>query len=160
MQAGITQFNDAHRQKYVSFWASEWTDDELQRIQVKRGDPAGQARVEALTLLYSVFTWSKVIRESAGSLAIMGDALGVLHDATKFRANGPILNSVMAELALILAPMGHDLRAVHLWTQGNSTCDDLSRLAEKKAIPDSLHGTARCKKRNMKFRVLSPASEM
>ena len=76
----------------------------------------------------------------------MGDALGVLHDATKFRANDPILNSLTAELALILEPMGHDLRAVRLWTQRNSTCDGLSRLSEKKAIPDSLHWTARCKK--------------
>ena len=111
LQAGITQFNEAHRQQYISYWASEWTDDELRRIQVKRGDPAGQARVEALTLLHAVWTWSKVIREFAGSLAMMGDALGVLHDATKFRASAPILNSVMAEMALILAPMAHKLSA-------------------------------------------------
>ena len=73
--------------------------------------------------------------ESQGALAIMGDALGVLHDARRFRAKDKVLNLIMAELALIIAPMGQELRTAHLWTQRNSTCDLLSRLAEGKGVP-------------------------
>ena len=83
----------------------------------------------------------------------MGDASGALHDACKFRAKVAVLNSIMAELARILDPMGHDLRAVHLWTQRNATCDDLSRVAEGKAIPPALKDTKRCQKKPLNFRV-------
>ena len=59
----------------------------------------------------------------------MGDALGVLHDARRFKAHDKVLNETMAEVALLLAPIGQDIRAVHLWTQRNTTCDLLNRLA-------------------------------
>ena len=154
LQAGITQFNTAHRQSYVAFWAGEWTDDELGRINVARGDPAGQARLEALTLLHSVHVWRRIIRESTGTLAVMGDALGVLHDARKFRAKDPVLNELMAELALLIAPMGQELQAIHIWTQRNETCDALSRLGQKGGIPSCLENVRRCKKPVLKFRVL------
>ena len=78
------------------------------------------------------------MRSSNGSLAVIGDALGVLHDAQKFRAADPILNNVMAEIALLLAPMGRDVQAIHLWTQRNTTCDMLSRLTEQPTIPECL----------------------
>ena len=84
LQAGIRQFSAAHRQKLVVYWTTEWTDEELSQVQVSRGDPAGQARLEALTLLHSVHIWKEIIRDSAGALAVMGDALGVLHDAANF----------------------------------------------------------------------------
>ena len=153
LQAGMTRFSDAHLQKFVSYWSGEWFNEELRQVQVERGDPAGQARLEALTLLHSVRTWKDILRETAGSVAVMGDALGVLHDACKFRAKDAVCNSIMAELALILAPMGYDLGAVHLWTQRNSTCDDLSRVAEGKAIPPALKDTKRCQKKPLNFRV-------
>ena len=50
----------------------------------------------------SVFLWQRTLRESQGALAIMGDALGVLHDARRFKAKDNVLN-IMAELALIIA---------------------------------------------------------
>ena len=82
-----------------------------------RGDPVGQARLEAYTLLQSVYLWRKVIKEAQGSLAAMGDALGVLHDARKFRARDPVLNEIRAVVALITAPPGQDIRTLHLWTR-------------------------------------------
>ena len=123
----------------------------------KRGDPAGQARVEAYALLISVFLWQRTLRESQGALAIMGDALGVLHDARRFRAKDKVLNLIMAELALIIAPMGQELRTAHLWTQRNSTCDLLSRLAEGKGVPEKLTTTMRTKRKAMRCQLLGKA---
>ena len=36
------------------------------------------------------------------------------------------------------APMGHDLKAIHLWTQRNETCDALSRLSASNELPTVL----------------------
>ena len=154
LQAGIRNFSGAHLQPMLSFWAGAWTDEELKLLQIKRGDPAGQARLEAFTLLHSVSTWRKILSTSSGSLAIMGDALGVLHDAQKFRARDSVLNAVMAELALIIAPMGHDLRAIHLWTQRNETCDALSRLTEGAAMPEVLSRARQMSRPKLQYRVL------
>ena len=86
MQAGIRDFSSAHEQPYIAYWGGEWTKEDLRRVQVDAGDPAGQGRLEAYTLLHSVYLWRKIIKNAQGSLAVMGDALGVLHDAMKFRA--------------------------------------------------------------------------
>ena len=105
-------------------------------MQVKRGDLAGQARLEAFTLLNSVCVWRELTK-SRGKLAFMGDALGVLHDARTLKVHARLLNEMIAELALAVAPMGQDIRTVHLWTQRNTTCDALSRLAEGRELPES-----------------------
>ena len=155
LQAGIRSFSGAHREPMIAYWAGSWTDEDLNMLQIKRGDPAGQARLEAFTLLHSVNAWRKILSTATGSLAVMGDALGVLHDARKFRAKDAVLNSIMAELALIIAPMGHDLRAVHLWTQRNETCDALSRLSDGAKIPEVLIMARRMSRPALKYRVLS-----
>ena len=54
--------------------------------------------------------WLPILEVAESQLAICGDALGVLVDALNFRAREPILNRVMAELALIIAPFGIELR--------------------------------------------------
>ena len=156
LQAGVTQFNTAHRQPYISYWHDTWTDEELELLQIVRGDPAGQARLEAWTMLYSHYVWKDILREASGGLAVMGDALGVLHGAQKFKANDAVLNLIMAEAAIILAPMGRDIRAIHLWTQRNVTCDRLSRLQKDRAsIPEELQGAKRSMRRFLECKVLS-----
>ena len=40
----------------------------------------------------------------------------------------PVLNAIIGELALQLAPLGADVRAAHVWSERNKTCDALSRL--------------------------------
>ena len=154
LQAGIEEFSHAHTRPFVSYWAANWTEQDLERLQVKKGDPAGQARLEAFTLLISVFLWQRILREAQGTFAVMGDALGVLHDARKFRAKDRVLNEVMAEMALLVAPMGQDLRAVHLWTQCNSTCDVLSRLTADQSIPEQLGTTQRTMRRQFDYKIL------
>ena len=84
----------------------------------------------------------------------MGDALGVLHDAQKFRAADPVLNKIMAEIALLLAPLGRDIQAIHLWTQRNTTCDMLSRFAEQASIPECLARVQRVNRRQFEYRVV------
>ena len=85
---------------------------------------------------------------------MMGDALGVLHDARKMRAHDPVLNEIMAELALVVAPLGQDIRTLHVWTQRNQTCDALSRLASGTAVPTALQQASRCSKPTVRFRIL------
>ena len=62
------------------------------------------------------------------AFTFIGDALGVLHDALRFKAREPILNGIMGERALQIAPFAADLRAAHVWSERNSLCDALSRL--------------------------------
>ena len=95
-----------------------------------------------------------MLRTAMGSVAILGDALGVLHDARKFRAKDPVLNEIMAELALIVAPLGLELQAMHLWTQRNRTCDALSRLTSTSTVPEELANVHRCPRKQLSFRLL------
>ena len=38
-------------------------------------------------------------------------------------------NAIAGELAYLIAPLGLDLRAAHIWSERNEICDHLSRLA-------------------------------
>ena len=60
LQAGVHQFNRAHRRPYIACWAATWTDEDLARVQVAGGDPAEQARLEAFTLL-DVYLRSRMV---------------------------------------------------------------------------------------------------
>ena len=154
LQAGVEQFSTAHQRPYVAYWAAASSEEDLARVQVSRGDPAGQARLEAMALLRSMHAWRKVIQAAHGKLAVVGDALGVLRNARKFRAQDKVLNEVMAAIALILAPMGQDIRAVHLWTQRNTTCDMPSRIAEGQPLPAVLSQTPRTQRHELRYRIL------
>ena len=92
----------------------------------QRGDFAGQARLEAYTLLVGIATWRHLLIDAQGSLTIVGDALGVLHDAAKLKSKDPVLNAIRGEIALSIAPLGADICTAHIWTQRNATCDALS----------------------------------
>ena len=59
---------------------------------------------QAYTLLVSVWCWRKLNAASNGGLVIVGDALGVVHDAFKLRSKGQILNLLMGDLALDRSP--------------------------------------------------------
>ena len=97
-------------------------------LQVDRNSPSGQARLEAYTLLVALTTWRDTLASTQGTVAILGDALGVLYDVMKLKARDVVLNSLAGEMALILSPIGMDTRTAHLWTQRNCVCDALSRM--------------------------------
>ena len=68
----------------------------------------------------------------------LGDALGMLHGAVKFKSKDPGINLMFMELALIFAPKGATLEAVHLWSEENELADALSRLGEGAELPADL----------------------
>ena len=105
-------------------------------MTIKPGGAAGPPRCEAYTLLLSIATWRMIIGTSQGSLAIIGNALGILHDAIKLKAKDPALNLIVGELALLIAPFGLDIRAAHVWSERNKVCDTLSRLPTEATTPD------------------------
>ena len=47
----------------------------------------------------------------------------------RFKAKDPVLNAIAGELAYLIAPLGLDLRAAHIWSERNDICDHLSRLS-------------------------------
>ena len=113
--------------KVIAYVHVQWNDEDLKLLQVRRGDPQGQARVEACTLLIALSTWRQILFRAQGLLAVRGHALGVLQDVIKLKARDPILNDITGENALVLAPQGGDIRAAHVWSEKKETCDRLSR---------------------------------
>ena len=108
-------------------WSAVWSAADERLLGAKIGDCASQARWEAYALLRAVRVWRPILQVSESQLTICGDALGVLHDARSFRARDPVLNRIMAELALHVAPLGFSIATVHVWSEHNATCDALSR---------------------------------
>ena len=109
-QIGIRNRREISVKPTVAYRADRWSCDDLKLINATLGDPAAQAKCEALTLLASIATWRPILLAAQGSLTIVGDALGVLHDALKLKAKEAILNGLMGEIALLLAPLGADIR--------------------------------------------------
>ena len=123
--------------------------DELLLLDVQPGDPAGQARLEAYTLLGALATWQSTLADMQGSLAVLGDALGILYDVTKLKSKEPVLNAIAAEMALLMAPIGLDIRTAHIWTQRNRVCDELSRLQSGQVPKLPTLSSALCMKRRV-----------
>ena len=149
MQIGLTSLNDAEQALVVSYWHDQWSLEEFQLLDITLGDPGGQARLEAYTLLGALATWQSTLAQTQGTLAALGDALGILYDVTKLKAKEPVLNAIAAEMALLLAPIGMDIRAAHLWTQRNRVCDELSRLRRGQRPELQVLSSAHCMKRRL-----------
>ena len=128
LQAGLRSLKDAATGPVVSYWYSTWSDEDLAIVHCKKGEPSGQAILEAYALLISITTWVKILAQAQGALHIRGDALGVLHSMLRFKAKDAVLNAIAGELAYLIAPLGLDLRAAHIWSEKNEICDHLSRL--------------------------------
>ena len=135
LQVGVKDRAEIHTKPIIAYWADRWGPADFALMQTKPGDRAGQAKCEALTLLLSLTTWQRLLAHSQGALTFVGDAMGVLPDALRLKTREPILNGIIGELALQLAPMGADIRAAHIWSERNVTCDALSRLQQGDA-PD------------------------
>ena len=130
-------------------------------LKIKRGDPSGQAALEAYTLLVSVATWTTVLRNAQGALHVRGDAPGVLHSMLLFKAKDPVLNAIAGEPAYLVAPMGLDIRAAHVWSERNEICDKLSGMADKGSCdqPELRQATRAKRKQAPNFLLRSLAGE-
>jgi hypothetical protein len=133
-----------------------WDSTDMQLASANVLDSAGHARWECYMLLLALHTWSTVVFQSRGVLRIIGDALGVLHSAVRFKSQDPVINVMCMELALLFAPHGSELEAVHLWSENNHLADTLSRLHEGAAVPDVCTKVRRALPRRDGFRVLVP----
>ena len=67
----------------LAYMSIQWDDVDLRLMQVQGADLAGQARVEALALSISINTWTNILTQAQGRLAVRGDALGVLFDVMR-----------------------------------------------------------------------------
>ena len=106
LQCGVPSLEAACSSKILAYKGTQWSDADLELLKVKRGDPQGQARVEAYTLLIAIRSWTQILMDSQGSLAIRGDALGVLYDGLRVRARESIPDDLAGEMALLSAPWG------------------------------------------------------
>ena len=155
LQVGVYNIKCAAHAPSVEWMSARWTDEDLLAVDVARGEPSGQARLEALTLTHAVRQWRHAIAASEGSLLFLGDAYGVFQDAVKFRAKDRALNELMGEIALTLAPLGHSADAAHIWSECNRACDRLSRLKAEEPPPEELRNVKRATWQRPTYRVLN-----
>ena len=113
-----------------------WEDADRQALGAWGKEAKDQPLWEAYMLLIAVAEWTPLLHDGVGKLAIRGDAQGVLQAAIKGRAKLPLLNSIIAEIQLNLAKTKFDLYAVHIWSERNELCDQLSRVMEGASIPE------------------------
>ena len=66
-----------------------------------------------------------------GRIILVGDAFGVWYSMVRVTARSPKINEIAKELALHLAPMGHELVGFHVWSEVNVMADALSRVGER-----------------------------
>ena len=105
-------------------------------MQSTIGKPDGQARWEAFMFLLAIREW--VRPGLRGKITIVGDAEGILGSLTAFRSDDPVINNISKEIALVLAPLGFELAAIHIWGEENVMADDLSRICHGHAVPMKL----------------------
>eukprot|EP00971_Amphidinium_carterae_P350099 6491380-Amphidinium_carterae.1 len=63
----------------------------------------------------------------------------------QWRAKSPLINRLVRECAMILAPMGRCMQAVHVHSAANKLADSLSRLAQGAVLPTELETVPRMK---------------
>ena len=93
---------------------------------------------------------------------MVGDALGVLHDALKFRAKDGFLNELMGDLSLVSAPTGQSLQGAPVWSERGlqGACKELNvRRAQQKGarqrLPDSEKGVPQTTRTKTEFTIVS-----
>ena len=71
--------------------------------------------------------------------------MGMLYGAAKFRSKDPIINNIFMEMALLVAPRGATIEAIHVWSEENEIADTLSRMGtdDKLVLPILLAKVAR-----------------
>ena len=69
-----------------------------------------------------------VTLKSRGKIVLVGDALGVWYSLVRMNAKATKINEIAKELALHMAPLGHELMCIHVWSEENVLADALSRI--------------------------------
>ena len=59
------------------------------------------------------------------------------------KARATKVNEIAKELALHLAPLGHELVGIHVWSEVNVLADALSRIGNRTTVPEGLRHVRR-----------------
>jgi hypothetical protein len=89
----------------------------------------------------------------------IGDALGMLQGATRFRSKDPVINVMFMQMALAIGREGRTIDALHLWSQQNELADDLSRASEGVVTPPCLKGVSASSPVQGPWRLLKQAAQ-
>ena len=119
----------------LEYLATTWGPNEHALLECEAGSPDGQARWEAYSALLAVAVWAEHARDPRARVFLVGDALGVLRASVSLHSRDAVINRICAEMALILAPSGAELGALHWWSEENKSADALSRLALGTPLP-------------------------
>ena len=76
-----------------------------------------------------------------GRIILVGDALGVWYSMIRLTARSPKINEIAKELALHLAPMGHEFVGIHVWS--DVMADALRKVGERGSMLPKLHQSRR-----------------
>ena len=126
----------AHKNPPVAYVVTQWTEQDEELLGTKRGDAAHQATWEAFMVLLAIRHF--VTADVRGRIVLVGDALGVWFGTVRFCAKARKINEIAKEVAMHLAPVGHELEEVHIWSEMNTLADALSRVAESRVAPQGL----------------------
>ena len=124
-----------------SFVATRWTEEDGKLVGGVIGDAGSQALWEAYMFLLAVRHFVTI--KTRGRIAIVGDALGVWTSLVKLSAKSFGINEIAKEVAMLLAPLGHELIGIHVWSEANELADTLSRLQPGEQAPSALAGAVR-----------------
>ena len=69
--------------------------------------------------------------------------MGVLFGTAVLRSKDKHINKLMMELALLLAPTGRCIDALHIWSEDNDLADALSRMNTNDDAPNILKTVSR-----------------
>ena len=118
-----------------------WTAQHEALIAGEVGRPDHQASFEMLMMVLALRTWTS--ENTRGQITMVGDAAGCLGDLVALRAKTTVLNNLIKEAALHLAPLGLDMQAVHIWGVNNIMADELSRWTADGLPPSWLNAQTR-----------------
>ena len=119
----------------VHFTCARWSSASEQAASALIGDPGSQARWEAFAMVTAIFMWETFLFSPHVDLLVVGDPLGVLDGAGKFRSKDAVVNELFMELAFIFGRHGSTLELVHIWSGDNFLADDLSRGLTPQSLP-------------------------
>ena len=97
----------AHSNPPVAYGVTQWTAEDEALLGSERRDPAHQATWEAFMVLLAIRHFVTV--QVRGRIVLVGDALGVWFGMVRFCAKSKKINEIAKEVAMHLAPLGHEL---------------------------------------------------
>ena len=101
-----------------AFVSTVWTREAAELLHTRRGDPAPQATWEAFMALPAIRHFvSQMLR---GKIILV---LGVWYGMVRMSAKSHKIHEVAKEEALLLAPLGHQLVGIHVWSEVNIRVD-------------------------------------